>query len=57
MNTVILIVLFCLLAGAVGAVIWPRRHTPEARIFLLVAVITGAVMAFVNSRKRSAKLP
>jgi len=55
MNNAILIVLFCLLVGTVAAAFWPRRHTPEARVFVLAAVITGAVIALVNAWKRSAK--
>jgi hypothetical protein len=56
MNTAILIVVFCLLLGTAGAILWPRRHTPEAQVFLVVAAITGAVIALVNAWKRSARL-
>jgi len=56
MNTAILIVLFCLLLGAVAAILWPRRHTPEARAFVLAAVITGAFIALVNAWKRTARM-
>jgi uncharacterized membrane protein len=56
MNTAILIVVFCLLLGAAGAILWPRRHTQEARVFLVVAAITGAVIALANAWKRSARL-
>ena len=54
MNTA-MVILLCLLLGTVAAILWPRRHTDEARVFLVVAVITGAVVALVNSWKRSAK--
>lgn len=56
MNTSILIVLFCLLMGVVAAVLWPQRHTPEARAFMVAAVITGAIMALANAWKRTARL-
>lgn len=56
MNTAILIVLFCLLLGAVAATVWPRRHTPEARVFVLVAVITGVFIALANAWKRTARM-
>lgn len=52
MNTA-MVILLCLLLGTVAAILWPHRHT--ARVFLVVAVITGAIVALVNSWKRSAK--
>ena len=54
-TTLLLVVLFCLLTGAVAAILWPRRHTQEARTFVVVAVITAAIMAVVNAWKKSAK--
>lgn len=56
MNTLMLTVVFCLLLGAVAAMLWPRRHTPEARAFVVVAVITAAIVAVVNAWKKSARL-
>jgi hypothetical protein len=52
----VMVILFCLLLGTVAAILWPRRNTPEARVFVLVAVITGAVVALANAWKRSTKL-
>lgn len=57
MNTTpFLVALFCLLAGAVAAILWPRRHTPEARAFAFVALVTAAIVAAVNAWKKSARL-
>ena len=52
---VIIIILFCVALGCVAALFWPRRSSAEARVFLLTAMLTGAVIAAVNAWKRSAK--
>ena len=56
MNTVFLVVVFCLMIGAVAAVLWPQRQTQQARTFVLVAVATAAIVAAVNAWKKAAKL-
>ncbi|HUN86661.1 MAG TPA: hypothetical protein VMU48_19935 [Terracidiphilus sp.] len=54
MNTM-LVILFCVALGSVAAIFWPRRNSPEARVFLLTAMLTAAAVALVNSWKRSGK--
>jgi hypothetical protein len=54
MNNVIGIVGLCVLAGTIAAVLWPRRHTPEARAFAVGALTIAAVIAALKFwRKRA----
>jgi hypothetical protein len=54
MNTM-LVILLCLIVGALAAIFWPRRNSLEARTFLLTAIFTAAIVAAVNAWKRPAK--
>ncbi len=52
---VLVIIFFCVVIGAIAAIFWPRRHSKEARVFVVTAMLAGAVIATVNAWKRSTK--
>lgn len=56
LHTMFLAVVSCLLMGIVVAFFWPRRHTPEARTFVMAAVVTATVLAVVNIARKSGRL-
>ena len=53
MTTTFFVFLFCLLAGAIAAILWPRRHSSAARAFAVAAVAAAAIIAVVNARNKS----
>jgi hypothetical protein len=52
---VMMMILFCVVLGAIAAIFWPRRNSPEARVFVVTTMLAAAAIALVNAWKRSTK--
>ena len=45
MTNLLLAALLCVLLGVAAAVLWPKRHSHEARAFVVVALLAAAAIA------------